>query len=152
MSYMAPQSLLLLLLLLQCVPRQDLWRGWLLNGLVGRENDEITLEFLLPNGGEGMIVGFCKKEDQRSFLETHWDVVSCSFAVAAAGCGCTASAIAALMRVLCCSTCCVPSAAATAVRHKLLVLQWQSLYAAQLLCSLILSIAFLNFCAAWGCC
>ncbi|CDJ37685.1 hypothetical protein, conserved [Eimeria tenella] len=59
---------------LNCVPRQDLWRGWLLNGLVGRENDEITLECLLPNGGEGMIVGFCKKEDQRSFLEAHWDV------------------------------------------------------------------------------
>lgn len=60
---------------LDCVPRQCLWRGNLLRQLLDHKGDLVTLEFILPEAGEGMIVNICKRQEQRSHIEASWDIM-----------------------------------------------------------------------------
>ncbi|OEH75559.1 transmembrane protein [Cyclospora cayetanensis] len=59
---------------LQCISRQDLWKGHVFRRFLNCVGDEVTLEFLLPECGEGMIFGICRRLEQRKFVEALWDV------------------------------------------------------------------------------
>lgn len=69
------RNCMFMLATLECVPRQCLWRGHLLRRLVGPSEDLVTLEFVLREAGEGLIVNICRRQDQRSYIEAAWDIM-----------------------------------------------------------------------------
>ncbi|KAL8439896.1 hypothetical protein Efla_006515 [Eimeria flavescens] len=55
-----------------------LWRGHVLRRLLGFSRDLVTLEFILPEAGEGLILNLCRKEEQRGCMEAAWDLMEFS--------------------------------------------------------------------------
>lgn len=60
---------------LECVPRHCAWRGHILRQLLGHTGDLVTLEFVLPMAGEGMVLNICRRPEQRSYIENSWDIM-----------------------------------------------------------------------------
>lgn len=60
---------------LECVPRHCLFRGYVLKQVLGYAGDLVTLEFVLPVAGEGMILNICRRQEQRSYIEASWDIM-----------------------------------------------------------------------------
>ncbi|KAL8272537.1 hypothetical protein Esti_003536 [Eimeria stiedai] len=55
-----------------------LWRGHVLRRLLGFSGDLVTLEFILHEAGEGLILNLCKKQEQRACMEAAWDLMEFS--------------------------------------------------------------------------
>lgn len=43
--------------------------------MLGHSGDLVTLEFILPQAGEGLIVNICKRQEQRTYIEASWDIM-----------------------------------------------------------------------------
>lgn len=69
------RNCMFMLATLECVPRQCLWRGHVLKKVLGDSGDLVTLEFVLPDAGEGMVVNICKRLEQRNYIEAAWDIL-----------------------------------------------------------------------------
>ncbi|KEP64001.1 UNVERIFIED_CONTAM: hypothetical protein HHA_235660 [Hammondia hammondi] len=63
---------------LQCLPRQCLWRYFVLHPLFRSRADDaansVTLEVLLPPSSEPSVVALCKRTEQKQLMNNNWDL------------------------------------------------------------------------------